>query len=72
MDCSPNALIALAQCNQCIGGELPEATIYLLCVWANQGNPPPPLPPEEGVMLGAPVENEVFGDPTTSDVFGEP
>lgn len=62
MDCTPNALIALAQCNQCASGELGEASIYLLCQWAKK----------DETLLGAPDQNEVFGDPATGDAFGEP
>ena len=49
MDCTPEAVIPLAQCTRCLDGMQDEVMIYLLCAWANGGADPA----DQGFLLNS-------------------
>lgn len=70
MNCEPNSLLGGANCFRCIPPARQRATaIYLLCRWANGGQPTPPptgpcFPPECAVNYPDSIDMVGAGDPT--------
>ena len=68
VSCDAQDLVTAARCFYCIGENIDNVEIYLLCVVANGGVPPP----MGGTELGNPDTGVVFGDPNTGVIFGVP
>ena len=66
--CTAQELVTAASCFHCKTDGLEAVEIYLLCVVAN-GGVPPPMP---GIVLGNPDEDWMFGDPNSGIIFGVP